>query len=132
MILITNNQGHHSNQCHRALALVNFLVLKFQMSRKSRKSPILQFLDQKVSKWHWLIFTLFGALANNAWYCLCCMITLKAFYHFYFIPRALGQYLTLISKTIDFGHCNTLRLSGTYYLDFGAQLKCFHFASIST
>ena len=54
-----NKQGHNSNQCPHALALVNFLVSKYQ----SLESFILQFLDQKVSKWHWLIFTPFGALA---------------------------------------------------------------------
>ena len=34
-------------------------------SLKSRKSRILQFLDQKVSNWHWLIFTSFGSLEYN-------------------------------------------------------------------
>ena len=63
-----NLQGCHSNQCHRALTLINFLVpksrktWKSRKSQKSRKSCILQFLDQKVLKWQWLIFTLFGAL----------------------------------------------------------------------
>ena len=33
---ISNYQGRHSNQCHRAMALVTFLVSKYQKSRKSR------------------------------------------------------------------------------------------------
>ena len=39
------------------------IVLFFSL--KSRKSRILQFLDQKVSNWHWLIFTSFGSLEYN-------------------------------------------------------------------
>ena len=31
-----HKQGRHSNQCHRAMALVTFLVSKYQKSRKSR------------------------------------------------------------------------------------------------
>ena len=33
---IAYDQGGHSNQCHRAMALVTFLVSKYQKSRKSR------------------------------------------------------------------------------------------------
>ena len=87
-----HDQGRHSNQCHRAMALVNFLVSK--SLKKSRKSYIeirglyLMKLSNKmlqkpdfwqkelvkslenlvfflVSKWHWLIPTPIGALAHD-------------------------------------------------------------------
>ena len=36
LVINDHAQGRHSNQCHHAMALVNFLVLKYQKSRKSR------------------------------------------------------------------------------------------------
>ena len=35
LVINDHAQGRHSNQSHRAMALVNFLVSKYQKSRKS-------------------------------------------------------------------------------------------------
>ena len=46
LVINDHAQGRHSNQCHRAMALVNFLVSKYQKSRESIKPSVQQNLNK--------------------------------------------------------------------------------------
>ena len=59
LVINDHAQGRHSNQCHRAMALVNFLVWKYQKSREVSYFSRFIIKNLKVA---WLIFTPFGAL----------------------------------------------------------------------
>ena len=75
-ILIIHHQWRRSNQCHRAMALVDFLPRKFALCtilstfKMCHFSPAImpKILNQKASKprkWHWLSLPPIGALDYN-------------------------------------------------------------------
>ena len=54
-----------SLKSHEAIYCSNpFEIFSLEISKVSKVSYLSRFLNQKVWKWHWLIFTPFGALVN--------------------------------------------------------------------
>ena len=80
-----------------SMHIVKGAIFSLEVSKVSKVSYLSRFHNQKVSKWHWLIFSPFGALAYSTLYFFCRKLLNLSALVLYLLPVKKVLFLALNS-----------------------------------